>query len=272
MIRIRTALLTCLLMAGGGVAQEAPAYQCVRAAEAPEIDGNGGDLAWTHAPELHLVDVEDLAGGQHSRPTTAKILWDEDNLYFLFTMADADVWSTYSNRDDQLYEEEVVEIFIDPDGDGLNYAEIEINPLNTIFDLLLSRPWADGGRGFAQWDPEFFSAIAIDGTLNDSSDADDGWRVEMALPWTALATELLDVMNGQSLPPQPGDRWRLNLYRFERIRADGAITAAEASAWSPVGVTDFHRPDRFGWLVFAAAATVVEPQDWARVKAGAPAR
>ena len=68
---------------------------------------------------MNLVDVEDLTGQrQHSRPTVARMLWDEDNLYFLFEMIDADVWSTFDNRDDQIWQQEVVEIFIDPDGEG----------------------------------------------------------------------------------------------------------------------------------------------------------
>ena len=89
-----------------------------------------------------------------------------------FEMVDPDVWSTFTERDGQIYQHEVVEIFIDPDGDGLNYAEIEVNPLNTIFDLLLSRPWADRGRGYAEWNPEFASAVRVDGTVNDPSDED----------------------------------------------------------------------------------------------------
>ena len=163
-----------------------------------------------------------------------------------------------------------MEIFIDPDGDGLNYAEIEVNPLNVVFDLLLSKPWADGGQGLAQWNPEFASAVGIVGTINEAGDEDQGWTVEIALPWTALATDIRNVMNGQSLPPQSGDSWRLNLYRFERLREAGSITRAEASAWSTVGEIDFHRPDRFGYLNFGGlrAKTGVEPKSWGQLKPG----
>ncbi len=264
---MRRLLLSCLLLAATTLlAQDLPTYRCARTLVAPIIDGSGADTVWSNTPTLSLVDVEDLTSQkQHSRPTSARMLWDDDHLYFLFTMVDADVWSTYTNRDDQLYQEEVVEVFIDPDGDGLNYAEIEVNPLNTVFDLLLSRPWADSGSGFAQWNPEFASAVGIDGTLNDGTDEDVSWTVEIALPWVALATDLRDVMNGQSLPPMVGDLWRLNIYRFERIRTDGAATA-EASAWSPVGVNDFHRPDRFGAMTFVDAVTSVDAESWAGVK------
>lgn len=271
MNRIRSALFFVLLLtAVAARAQEVSTYDCVRTSTAPIIDGDGGDSAWARAPGLHLVDVEDLTGQrQHSRPTMAKILWDDDHLYFLFEMVDADVWSTFRDRDDQIWQQEVVEIFIDPDGDGLDYAEIEVNPLNTVFDLLLSRPWADGGRGFARWNPDFASAVRVDGTVNDPDDVDRGWTVEVALPWAALATDIRDVMNGQSLPPQVGDRWRLNLYRWERLRRGTVVTGEEPSAWSPVGEVDFHRPDRFGWLTFVDVPTAVEAEPWSRVKSEA---
>ncbi len=273
MDRVRTTLVVALLSATVAAhGQAVSTYDCRHTSTAPVIDGDGGDSAWTRAPGLNLVDVEDLTGQrQHSRPTVARMLWDEDNLYFLFEMIDADVWSTFDNRDDQIWQQEVVEIFIDPDGDGLDYAEIEVNPLNTIFDLLLSRPWADSGRGFAEWNPDFVSAVSVDGTLNDPDDVDQGWTVEVALPWAALATDIRDVMNGQSLPPNVGDRWRLNLYRWERPRVGTDVTGEEPSAWSPVGDNDFHRPDRFGWLTFVGVPTAVKAEPWARVKSEATA-
>lgn len=271
----RVAIAAALSAAVFAHAQDLPTYSCVRAASPPLIDGDGTDAAWAAAPYLELFDVEDLQRERrHSRQTRAKMLWDDAGLYFLFEMQDADVWSTMSNRDDQIWQEEVVEIFIDPDGDGLNYAEVEVNPLNVVFDLLLSRPWADNGRGFNQWNPDFERAVGIDGTLNDPTDTDGGWTVEVALPWEALGTDIRDVMNGLPLPPRPGDAWRLNLYRFERLRAadTGAVTASEASAWSTVGVTDFHRPDRFGTVSFEAAPTAVGDASWGQLKGGGAAR
>jgi hypothetical protein len=195
-----------------------------------------------------------------------RLLWDQAQLYFLFVAQDPDVWSTYDQRDAQLWQEEVVEIYIDPDGDGLNYAEIEVNPLNAVFDLLLSQPWARGGRGYAEWDPHFESAVQVDGTINQEGDVDRGWTAELALPWEALGTQIRDVMGGQALPPRPGDTWRFNLYRFERLRQDGAEVNVEASAWGTVGRVDFHVPERFGFVTFAEVPTAVEKKSWGRVK------
>ena len=70
-----------------------------------------------------------------------------------------------------------------------------------------------------------------------------------------------------ALPPNVGDRWRLNLYRYERLRTGGvAPGTTQSNAWSPVGRIDFHAPDRFGIVVFADERTAVDPTSWARVK------
>ena len=260
-------LVAACCLPAAAPAQEIPEHVCLKTTVPPTIDGATTDPAWKLAKPFPLYDVEDLDRVRlHSRPTEVRLLWDEEHLYFLFTATDPDVWSTYENRDDQIWQEEVVEIFIDPDGDGANYAEIEVNPLNNLFDLILSRPWSKGGRGFAQWDPDFAHAVAIDGTLNDGSDTDSRWTVEIALPWSALATDIIDVMNGLPLPPQIGDSWRLNLYRFERIREEGRVVRSEASAWSTIGVDDFHTPEQFGRLIFGESATSVDPGSWGRVK------
>ncbi|HIG16652.1 MAG TPA: carbohydrate-binding family 9-like protein, partial [Candidatus Handelsmanbacteria bacterium] len=197
-MQVRSTLLAMLLMAVATHAQDVPSYSCARTGTPPVIDGDGSEVVWASAQRLELVDVEDLTGQrQFSRTTAVKMLWDDDNIYFLFDLIDEDVWSTFRNRDDLVWQQEVVEIYLDPDGDGLNYAEIEINPLNTVFDLLLSRPWGDGGTGFPEWSPEFSSAVRVDGTVNNPDDVDRGWTVEVALPWLALATDIRDIMNGQ---------------------------------------------------------------------------
>jgi hypothetical protein len=195
------------------------------------------------------------------------MLWDARYFYFYFAAADPDIWSTYDQRDLPLYEEEVVEIFIDPDGDGQSYAEVEINPLNTVFDLLLSKPWSQGGKGYDAWNPALLNAVQVNGTVGDAADVDQGWSAEIALPWTELVSPLVDVPGSQPLPPQPGDEWRLNLYRYEQARRSGSKNEVQASAWSPVGKVDFHVPERFGRVVFGSRLTAVTPQSWGQLKA-----
>lgn len=260
-------IIISLLLATVSLAQDVPIASCLQTRDAPVIDGRGDDPAWERAVRVDLVDVAHLDRTPHAHATSARLLWDHEALYVLFEASDPDVWSSLSNRDDPLYNEEVVELFIDPDGDGLNYVEIEINPVGTVFDLLVTKSLRQGGRGLPEWNPALNAAVSTQGTLNDPSDTDLSWTAEIALPWSTLRSDLLDVPGTMPLPPQIGDRWRLNLYRYERIRTNGVATGViEYSAWSPVGRIDFHAPDRFGVIVFADERTAVDPSSWARIK------
>lgn len=261
------AMLVPLLIAGFTQAQDLPTYTCYNTTVPPAIDGRGDDQAWQQAQVVGMVDVSELDGSRlPSRSTEVRMLWDEEKLYILFIAADPDVWSTLTERDDHLWNEEVVELYADPDGDGENYMEIEVNPLNTIVDLLLSKPGRQGGQSYFEWSPQYQTAVHVEGTLNDPSDQDQYWSMEMALPWTVFTSAMLDVAGDRSVPPQPGDAWRFNFYRYERFRDEIGETGIEYSAWSPVGEINFHRPDRFGRVVFAPATTAAMEFSWGLVK------
>ena len=153
---------------------------------------------------------------------------------------DADVWGHFENRDDPLYDEEVVELFLCPTGDLRHYFEIEISPNNVLFDAKVFNP--EGDRRTMLVDREWNAtglrtAVRVSGRINDRSAPDIGWIAEAALPFADL---------GLSGPPAPGSVWRANFFRIER----GAVT--EFTAWSPTyrEPADFHVPACFGELVF----------------------
>ena len=98
-------------------------------------------------------------------------------------------------------EQEVVEVFLDPDGDGKNYPELEVTPHNVVVDLLIPAP-RRGAATAAQWN--------IEGLRTAVGKHAWGWTVEMAIPWNSLGA------GGVTRPPKSGDRWRVGLYRIER--------------------------------------------------------
>ena len=121
------------------------------------------------------------------------------------------MWGTLTEHDQVVYYDNDFEVFIDPDGDGCEYYEVEINALNTIFDLFLVRTYNDGGPALHGWDLKgLHTAVHVDGTLNDPTDKDTAWSVEMALPWPALAEAA-----HRPAPPTAGDVWRVNFSRVE---------------------------------------------------------
>ena len=54
-----------------------------------------------------------------------------------------------------------------------NYYELEINALNTVWDLLLSKPYRDGGKAVTSWNIDGLeTTVHLYGTLNDPTDVD----------------------------------------------------------------------------------------------------
>lgn len=211
-----------------------PEYRVQRTPRPPVIDGMLSDDVWRLAAPVELVGS--LDGAPTSLRTVARLLYDDRNLYVSFDCEDRDVWGTMLKRDDPIYNEEVVEIFLDANADGRTYNEIEVSPNNTVFDAY----FPERRRGMdLSWDSGLKSAVKIRGTLNDPSDLDEGWSVEMQIPIARLA-EVPHV------PPRRGDRWRFNLYRLEHVDRK----RVEGQAFSPLFIGDFHHLPRFGWLVF----------------------
>ncbi len=236
-------LLTDLLRWIAQTVQERPpiAHTVVYRTQNPlRIDGVLDEPEWQMAEPLELKDIK----GRSAPKTFARLLWDDRYLYIAFECSDDDIWATKTQRDDFLWEEEVVEAFIDPDGDGLNYYEFQVNPLGTEIDLLIpdAVEGVKHGKKNAEWNCQgWLSAVKVRGTVNKRDDKDEGWTVEMAIPLSVIA-------HPQSLAPRPGLSWRLNLYRIDRPK--GKEDDPLLLSWSKC-VVWFHEPDRFARVTFA---------------------
>jgi hypothetical protein len=154
-----------------------PEAHARRTTTPPKLDGVLDDAAWQGAAPLTLVDS--LDGRPAPFRTTARLAWDDEALYVAFDCEDPDVWGTFSKRDEPLYTEEVVEIFLDADADGRTYDEIEVSPHNVAFDAYF--PARRQGMDLS-WDSGLRSAVKVSGTLDDVSSRDRGWTVEMRIP------------------------------------------------------------------------------------------
>ncbi len=222
----------------GTLADSATVSHTVRRATAEvTVDGRLDEPDWQAS---EIIMLGGYKGEQLKQPTQCRLLWDDTFLYISWFCTDSDIWSTLTVRDDPLYDEEVVEAFINPDGDRETYLELEVNPLGTLWDGKIVRS-ANGRSADTDWNSELQWAMHAEGTLNDNADTDSCWSVEIALPLTEMTT-------AANIPPLAGDSWRLNLYRVDVPGGDRS--KLEYSAWSPVS-TNFHDPDRFGEIVFS---------------------
>lgn len=187
-------------------------------------------LLGADAPEWERA--REIVWGPEPYRTRFRALWNEHGLHLRFESEDDAPWFTMTERDDRLWEEEVVEIFLDPLGDG-RYVEVELNPANVVCDLrrlgageTASDPIGPMDRGFT-----------VTGMRTAVTGGDGRWTGTLLLPWEGL---------GLSGPPAAGAEIPFNVFRIKRPGGPEAPDAgAVFAAWSPTGSPSFHVPEAF---------------------------
>lgn len=263
----RWMLITVLIAAHVLYAQEIREYTVKRTAEPLLIDGRLSEDSW-QAAALTERFVIYYNGAETVLSTRAKFLWDDTYLYVGFICEDPDVWATMTGRDDHLWNGEVVEILCDPDGDGLNYFEVQVNPLGTILDLLMNKAYYLGGSADLSWNLDSIKAgVWVDGTLNDPGDVDVQWQCEVALPFAELAF----MGPGLHFPPIDGEAWRILVTRYDYGRSGDTVLPPEVSSWNQTqSQGGFHVPHKFGRIIFSEELVVsLDETDWSGIPEGA---
>lgn len=235
-------------------------YICKRAGEPLVLDGRVDKAFWDAADWTeNFVDIEGDLRPKPGKQTRAKMLWDDDYFYFAAELIEDQIWATLTERDSVIFYDNDFEIFIDPDGDTHQYYEFEINALNTVWDLLLVKPYRDGGPPVNGWDISGLkTAVYIDGELNTPGADNRKWSVEVAIPWTSLKECAVG-----NRPPVPGEFWRVNFSRVEwRTEVQdgeyrkvlnpetGKPYPEDNWVWSPMGIINMHYPELWGYVVF----------------------
>jgi hypothetical protein len=214
-------------------------YVVGRTAAEPEPLLAADEAAWAAATTV--------AWGAAPYATRFRALWNDEALFLRFDADDPSPWHTMERRDEHLWEEEVVEIFVDPDRSGRDYYELEISPANVTCDLRMISGWPKV-TGDIAWD---LSGLATRVHVRrDASGKTTGWTATASLPWAGLRS--LPSTRAIALPPKSGDRWRFNVFRIERPGGPEAPARdAVTVAWSPTGEKTFHVPAAFRDLAFA---------------------
>jgi hypothetical protein len=262
-------------------------YRAPYAVARPAMTGLLESGAWAAAPWTE--DFADIEGARKPVPayrTRAKMLWDEKFLYIGAELTEPHVWSTLKKHDEIVFHDNDFEVFIDPNGDGREYYEIEINAQGTVFDLFLHRSYREGAPAIHEWDAAGMAkGCFVQGTADDSRDVDRTWTVELAIPWSAFVPPRdarIDALpadqrdfgdrarNGAA--PAAGDTWRINFSRVqwrhnhETLDAANMRTGAPHAGdgttyvkrplpednwvWSPQWAIDMHLPQFWGKVTF----------------------
>lgn len=195
------------------------------------VPWRSGSWAWAEIPPLPPFQLAD-GGGEADLQTRVRLCWDDLALHVRFDCMDFDAWGTLRRRDDPIYQEEAVEVFLAPgEADPVRYFEFEVSPLGTLFDATIHNPTSVRAdmTGDPSWDCPGLQWGAGPGDIRQD------WWAWLSIPWSAVSPS-----------PEPPRIWRANFYRIERPRGG----EPEFSGWSPTLTrpADFHKPARFGFL------------------------
>lgn len=249
-----------------------------------DIDGDVSKAPWAEAVwSPRFVDMASARPGMYD--TRVAILWDSSHLYLAFTAEEPFVRAELTERDSIVFQESDLEVLIDG-GDCYYELEVNAaNTVYEVF-FIWRDAYIRGGRfdvpqfdvhsptaftfggdydrtpasfwkgthprgvrwAFTGFDlPGLRTAVRVEGTLNDDSDIDAGWSLEIAIPWEGLAP----LADGRQLPPADGDEWRMFLGRFQRLELSGEeVLPHPAMALSSHGVYDTHQPNRWSRIRF----------------------
>ncbi|MDN5200412.1 carbohydrate-binding family 9-like protein [Fulvivirgaceae bacterium BMA10] len=245
-------------------------YVCFRTNNKIKIDGEINEQDWNLAPWTE--DFQDIEGDVKPKPrfrTRAKLLWDHKYLYIAAELEEPHIWATLKKDESIIYHDNDFEVFIDPDGDTHQYYELEVNAYGTKWDLMLPKPYKDGGYPINSWEITGLKVgVKLYGTLNKPDDTDDKWTIELALPWKVLK----ESAPGKR-PPRDGDQWKLN---FSRVQWDvnienneyvkkkdpttGRLLPENNWVWSPQGIINMHYPEMWGLIQFSKSAVGTNPK------------
>lgn len=234
-------------------------YTILKTSEPLNIDGKNDERVWEKAPWSEpFVDIEGDPAKKPAYDTRFKLLWDNDYLYVYCRFDEEHIWANLKEHDLSIFQDNALEMFIDPDGDTHNYMEFQINAFAAVWDLLLNKPPRNGGPSITDWDIKGLKkAVYINGTLNDPADKDQFWGIELALPLRTFR------FGGNNSMPKAGSTWKMNVTRVQRevdikdgsyvkrTGANGRPVQPAYSCWSPQGLVNFHYPERWGIVRFA---------------------
>ena len=205
----------------------------VRMVEPTDANGFPSLPSWELSTPLRFDADWQGKNADPERETEVRLLWTLESFFVRFharfrtitVFPDAEV----NGRRDQLWDRDVAEVFLQSDLSQLRrYKEFEVSPNGYWIDLDV----APGEKH------DLKSGLRRRVILDETART---WTAELALPIKCLVGRF-----------DPTAIWRVNFYRVE-----GAAEPRFYSAWQPTRTPapNFHVPEAFGELVFAARPT-----------------
>lgn len=250
----RVPALTIPITAGRAPAPAPTTVRALKATTPIAIDGRLDEPAWQTAFRTEAF-VNTMSGAESDAKARARFTWDDSNLYVAFEVEDTFLKSSLPNRDDHLWDQDTIEVMVDPLADGRNYFEIQVAPTGNVFDTRYDTRRRPQPFGDVEWNSRVDAKVVTRGTVNDD-DEDEGYTVELALPWAGF-----DRGTPAVTAPTNGTTWAMNLYVMDSPEEG----QQRSGGWTAVREPDFHAIGRFTRIEF------VDPSAPAQAAPAAPA-
>lgn len=200
------------------------------------IDGTGSGIHWD---KTNWTILPPLSSGQKTYSTKAKVLYSDKGIYFLFFCEDKKLTATMQADFLDLWNEDVIEIFLQPDPAAQAYFEYELSPLNYELPINI---YNENGQ-LNSWVPFHYTddrktrhAVTVKGGIQKSGADTHSWTSEIFIPFKLLKPLFKNA-------PVSGTRWKGNLYRIDYDKGETLW------AWQP-NSGNFHEYEKFGIFEF----------------------
>lgn len=248
-----TTVLILLLTASSIFAQEKklvigeqPIFKVKRANQSILIDGKMDEAIWSKTEARPLKYFYRAEKSNDKQKMVFRMLWDNQNLYVFFEAEDKYITARETQRDGQPYFDDCAELFLIPVPDSLDtHIGFELNLYKAVNDFVFFNDYIPGKSiAMKSFNPEFDVEVTVNGTINDNSDTDKGWTMEMAIP-------LRNFGGLENLVPvQAGNRWAFLAVRQDRNDAEG--NRRSTATIFPIYEIEknVHQANRFGLMEF----------------------
>lgn len=210
------------------------------------IDGKMNEEVWSKTEARSLDYFYRIDKPTDQQKTTFRMLWDETMLYVFFDMEDQFLTVRETQRDGEPYLDDCAEIFFITAPDSLDtHFGYELNLNKASNDFIYFNDFYEGkDLAFKGFNPDFAVEVTYNGTINDNSDIDTGWTVEMAIPISNFGKL------GQVVPVASGSKWAFLAIRQDRNDAEG--NRRSTSTIFPIYdiSKNVHQANRFGLVEF----------------------
>ncbi len=201
-----------------------------------QVTGQGSSEAWQNTEWINMASQ---GKNKSDYITEAKVLYSETGIYFLVNCEDKKLTTSMQADNLNLWEEDVVEVFLWTAEDFPVYFEYEISPMNYELPIIIPN-YKGRFLGWLPWkyegDKRTVHATSVTGGEKKSGAAVSGWIAEFYIPYKLLAPL-------PNVPPVSGTEWRANIYRIDHDNGTAQFSWQTTSG-------SFHEYLSFGKFIF----------------------